>query len=203
MTPTTHAHPTTNTDGEKLGLAINKTTSMPPPDAGYPAWQSAPLRTYRSARDDEQNKARSAPANENPAPTPAPAPPPPPPPPCPTPPTSFSRSWRGKLAYAALILLGVGLVVAAFVPVSAAADDAIPQWLNQNRRPQAHISPSSNTLAHRDHTTPPHHRHSSSQSSRTRSWTIKPLAMAGSPLQSLLVHSLPKRQQLQLSFPRR
>ena len=93
---------------------------MPPPDAGYPAWQSAPLRTKSSTRDDdEQSKARDAPANdENLAPPPTPVPLPPPPPPS-TQPTTFSRSWRGKLAYAALMLLGVGLVVATFIPVSA------------------------------------------------------------------------------------
>lgn len=163
MTPTTHAHPTTNIDGDKEALAIKSTTSMPPPDAGYPAWQSARLRSTDSSSrdDDEQNKARDAQTNgENLAPTPTPAPPPPPSPPS-TPITTFSRSWRGKMAYAALILLGVGLVVAAFVPVSAAAEMMLfPTNQNQNRGPQAHISPSPNTSTHRGHTTPPHHRHS-------------------------------------------
>jgi hypothetical protein len=113
--PLTHTN--THRYGQ-LGLAIDTNTSMPPPDAGYPAWQSAPLRTNSSTHYDGQNKARDAPTNdENLASPPAPTPPPPPPPPS-TPPTSFSRSWRGKLAYGALVLLGVGLVVAAFVPVS-------------------------------------------------------------------------------------
>jgi len=169
---------------------------MPPPDAGCPAWQSAPLRSTDSSstRDDEQNKAN----DENLAPTPTPAPPPLPSPPS-TPITTFSRSWQGKLAYAALILLGVGLVVAAFVPVSAAAAAAIPPT-NQNRGPQAHVSPTLHTSTRRDCATPPHLRHSSNQSSRTGSWTTKPLAMAGSLIQ---VHPLPQRQQLQVSFPRR
>ncbi len=103
--------PPTNRRRQRRNLQLDIIITMPPPEAGNPAWQAAGLRS--TTCHNEQGEPRDAEPSEGPTPRPKPEPRPS----LLTPPPSSSRSWRGRLA-STIVLVAVGLVVAAFIPVS-------------------------------------------------------------------------------------